>query len=203
MKKVYFVLALAGLLFAFSASSQAQTPGATIKAYATVLTALTVNDGSGGGILPSGQPLEFGYVLPGIDKEVGTDGTVTGLPSGGPAGHTPETPGCFRVAGTADKEILVTVGAVPANLTGGGTLPISFVKGGSAPTNGMGIEYTSTGTATGVATETFAAGAITAQNLSATGYGWYYVGGKVSPAMNQVAGLYQADLTMTVVYTGN
>ncbi len=203
MKKVFVAVALAVVVFFAGSGVQAQTAvTGSIGAYATVLTALTINDGISG-LAGGPASLEFGFVQPGQPKIVSTSSTVTGIPVSGATGpRGAEHAGFFKIGGTASRQIQVTVTAVPANLSDGGTnsLPISFNNGLDA---GMGWEYTSTGTATGTAHGPLTAAALTAQTLSAGGEGWFYIGGRVNPGTTQAAGDYSGTISMQVVYTGN
>ena len=83
---------------------------------------------------------------------------------------------------------------LPANLSFGiNTMPISFANGdaGWNPAD-------ASGTAAG-----FDPNAGTAENLSATGFGYVWLGGTVTPAAAQAPGVYTANVALDVVYTGN
>jgi hypothetical protein len=195
MKKVTFVLAFVALIFAVTVSGYAQPVTGSINAYATVLTSLKVNDAG------AGSPLEFGYVLPGLTKAVAVNAQVTGLPSGGPAGHNPETQGKFKVEGQASKEFSITVTALPTSLaSGANSLTISY---DNTVNSGIGYQLKDTDVPGTDADGALAQNDVITTNLSAASARWMFIGGQVSPTTSQVAGLYQGTITIQVAYTGN
>jgi hypothetical protein len=123
--------------------------------------------------------LDFGNVFPGVAAAVA-------ITDGGAGGWT--------VAGATGAEVTLTF-TLPANLvSGGNNLPIAFAAG-DAGHNTANDPTTAT---------TFDPAGVETTNLSggAPGELWVWIGGTVTPAVNQPAGLYQNTVTLTVDYTG-
>ncbi len=120
------------------------------------------------------QQLSFGNVFPGVNKTVAaTDLTNAGR---------------FDVTGQASTPVTLSF-TLPATLSSGGnTMPIVSFTG----------EYALVATQVGGFLFAPAAGAN--PTLSGTGALFVWVGAQVQPATNQVAGVYTASITMTVVY---
>jgi hypothetical protein len=120
------------------------------------------------------QQLSFGNVFPGVNKTVAaTDLTNAGR---------------FDVTGQASTPVTLSF-TLPATLSSGGnTMPIVSFTG----------EYALLATQVGGFLFAPAAGAN--PTLSGTGALFVWVGAQVQPATNQVAGVYTASITMTVVY---
>jgi len=121
------------------------------------------------------QQLNFGNVFPGVNKTVAaTDLTNAGR---------------FDVTGQASTPVTLSF-TLPATLSSGGgnTMPIVSFTG----------EYALVATQVGGFLFAPAAGAN--PTLSGTGALFVWVGAQVQPATNQVAGVYTASVTMTVVY---
>lgn len=122
--------------------------------------------------------LNFGNVFPGVAVSV-----------------APADPGAgkWSVTGADGAEVALSF-TLPANLTSGGNnLPIAFAAGDAG--------YSQTILAP---TSTFDPGAGATTNLSAGPPGelWVWIGGTVTPAVNQPAGVYTNTVTLTVDYTG-
>lgn len=122
----------------------------------------------------AGQALNFGNVFPGVNKTI----AATDLTNGGR----------FDVTGQASAPVTISF-TLPATLSDGtNTMPIvSFTgvhAGNVLQTGGVGF--------------TPSAGAT--PSLSVGGQLFVWVGAQVQPATNQVAGVYTANVTMTVVY---
>lgn len=145
---------------------------ATINVSANVQTPLT---------LTTLSPLDFTTVFPGLAKSV----VATGGANGATAGNV-------QIAGQASAQVSVSF-TLPTTLANGAvTMPISF-SATSACFNG-------TNTATGCAA--FNPAAAVNQTLSATGAGFVFLGGTVTPSATQAAGTYTGTVTMNVAYTG-
>jgi hypothetical protein len=122
----------------------------------------------------AGQQLNFGNVFPGVNKTV----AATDLTNGGR----------FDVTGQASTPVTLSF-TLPATLSSGGnTMPIVSFTGVHAQ-NAL---------QTGGVAFTPSAGAN--PTLSAGGLLFVWVGAQVQPATNQAAGVYTANVTMTVVY---
>jgi hypothetical protein len=120
------------------------------------------------------QQLSFGNVFPGVNKTV----AATDLSNAGR----------FDVTGQASTPVTLSF-TLPATLSSGGnTMPIVSFTG----------EYALLATQVGGFLFAPAAGAN--PTLSGTGALFVWVGAQVQPATNQVAGVYTASVTMTVVY---
>ncbi|HET7040149.1 MAG TPA: DUF4402 domain-containing protein [Gemmatimonadales bacterium] len=121
--------------------------------------------------------LDFGNVFPGVNSTV--------LLADAGAGH-------FQITGVLNAEIDVSFSSLPATLVNGGnSMPISYTGGWNTAAN--------PGTATAF---TPATGLIERLD-AATGELHVYLGGTLTVAGNQPAGLYQATITLDAAYTGN
>jgi Domain of unknown function (DUF4402) len=117
--------------------------------------------------------LDFQNVFPGVIKSVAlTDGTA----------------GRFDVTGQASAPVTLAFTSLPTNLDNGGiSLPISYTAG-----------YNTTNNAGGATT--FAPASGTGATLSGAGALFVFVGGTVTPAVNQAAGAYTGTITLQVSY---
>ncbi len=124
------------------------------------------------------QDLAFGDVLPGVNKTV--------LPGDASAGR-------LSISGEAGKEVSVDFGTLPTVLNDGGSndMPITFGSGSAG--------Y---GQFSGIVDNTFDPASGTSQFLLG-GDLYLFLGGTVQPPAGQAAGIYSADVTVTVNYTGN
>jgi len=124
------------------------------------------------------RDLDFGDVFPGLNKSIAL---------------TDATSGKWRIDGESSKEVQMSF-TLPANLSfGANTMPISFSA------NDAGWFATDV---VGSAVPFDPAGGDT-EVLSILGQGFVWLGGTVSPAANQAAGVYSATVSLDVVYTGN
>jgi hypothetical protein len=122
----------------------------------------------------AGQQLDFGNVFPGVNKTI----AATDLTNGGR----------FDVTGQASTPVTLSF-TLPATLSSGGnTMPIVNFTGVHAQvaTQAGGVAFTPSAGAN--------------PTLGATGLLFVWVGAQVQPATNQAAGVYSANVTMTVVY---
>jgi hypothetical protein len=131
-----------------------------------------------------------------------TANTVRGLDFGATFGGiartvlpTDVTSGEVTLTGGANAEVAVTFTTLPATLTGPGA-PIPLTYGGSA------AAYNPAGTRAGATSFDPSVGSTTRLN-NATGLLSVYLGGTVSPAVNQVAGTYNGTVNLSAAYTGN
>ena len=123
------------------------------------------------------QDLDFQNVIPGLSKTV-LPGDVTG--------------GRFDLTGSGSLEVQLDFGTLPTSLASGGdNLPISF---------GASAAGYSTSLTPGIMT--FDPAVTMDANLE-SGAMSVWIGGTVSPAANQPAGLYTGNIMLTVSYTGN
>jgi hypothetical protein len=121
--------------------------------------------------------LDFGNVFPGVNSTV--------LLTDAGAGH-------FQIAGVLNAEIDLSFSSLPATLvSGGNSMPIAYTGGWNTAAN--------PGTATAF---TPSVGLIERLD-AATGELHVYLGGTLTIAGNQPAGLYQATITLDAAYTGN
>jgi spore coat protein U-like protein len=117
--------------------------------------------------------LSFGNVFPGVNKAV--------LLTDAGAGR-------FDVTGQASTPVNLAFTALPTNLANGGNnLPVSFSSG-----------YNTSNSAAGATS--FAPGSGASTSLSGTGALFVFLGGTVTPAVNQAAGTYTATVTLQVTY---
>jgi len=118
--------------------------------------------------------MSFGNVFPGVNK------TITLTTAGA---------GRFDVTGQATSPVNLAFTAVPTNLVlaPSTNLPVSFIAG-----------YNTTNSAAGATSVPVASGAAT--NLSGTGALFVFLGGTVTPAVNQAAGTYTGTVTLQVTY---
>jgi hypothetical protein len=121
------------------------------------------------------QALAFGPVFPGLNKTVGPNDLTNS--------------GRFEVTGQGSAPVTLSFG-LPATLTAGGpTMPIDLFQAIRADDNAQLVNALF-----------FAPGASNAATISAGGTLFVWVGARVTPAVNQAAGLYTGDITLTVVY---
>ncbi len=120
--------------------------------------------------------LDFGNVFPGVNKTIAP---------------TDATAGKFTVGGQSSAQVNVTF-SVPSNLANGiNNLPINTWVGGYDTDN------------TQPSQTVLNTGGTTTTNLDAgTGALYVWLGATVAPGAAQVAGTYNALVTMTVAYTG-
>src|SRR6266550_7088946 len=121
------------------------------------------------------QPLAFGNVFPGVNKTVGPDDLTNG--------------GRFDVTGQGSAPVTLSFG-LPATLStgGGATMGID---------NFQAIRASDAAQLVGAAF--FSPGASNAATFGAAGTLFVWVGARVTPAVNQAAGLYTGTITLTVV----
>ena len=117
--------------------------------------------------------LSFGNVFPGVPATVAL---------------TDASAGRFDVAGQANSPVTMSFTALPGNLTfGANNMPVVFTAG-----------FNTTNSAAGATPFTPASGAAT--SLSGTGTLFVFMGGTVTPAVNQAAGTYNGTVTLQVTY---
>lgn len=128
----------------------------------------------------TGTDLSFGEeIFPGINEVV--ERTATGAAQ-------------LDISGEGSKEITATF-TLPTELSDGtNALPITF----SGTDAGHATASAEQGTATG-----FDPSNALTTTLSESGELFIWLGGTVEPASNQTAGIYDADITLDTVYTGN
>ena len=122
----------------------------------------------------TGQSLNFGNVFPGVVKAIAaTDGTNAGR---------------WDVTGQASTLVNLSF-TLPANLQSGlNLLPIANFTGGTNTVSNAATAAAITPSLGGSAT------------LSVSGQLYVWVGGQVSPVINQPAGVYTGSVTLTVTY---
>ena len=127
----------------------------------------------------TGSDLDFGNaIFPGINKHV--------LPTDLAAGK-------FTISGEASKEFTATF-TVPTELTSGlNNMPFAMnaTDGGAKSTNNQA-------TAT-----SFNPASMQTWTLSGAGYYYVWLGGTITPAHSQAAGMYSGIVEVDVQYTGN
>jgi hypothetical protein len=117
--------------------------------------------------------LAFGNVFPGVNATVPLTGAGAGR---------------FDVTGQASAPVNLAFTALPTDLVLlSNNLPVSFTAG-----------YNGTNSAAGATS--FAPGGGAATSLSGTGALFVFLGGTVTPAVNQVAGTYTGTVTLQVTY---
>lgn len=117
--------------------------------------------------------LSFGNVFPGVPATVAL---------------TDAGAGRFDVAGQASAPVTMSFTALPGNLTfGANNMPVVFTAG-----------FNTTNAAAGATPFTPGSGAAT--SLSGTGALFVFMGGTVTPAVNQAAGTYNGTITLQVTY---
>lgn len=117
--------------------------------------------------------LAFGNVFPGVNKAV--------LLTDAGAGR-------FDVTGQASTPVNLAFTSLPTNLANGGNnLPVAFSSG-----------YNTSNSAAGATS--FASGSGASTSLSGTGALFVFLGGTVTPAVNQAAGTYTGTVTLQVTY---
>lgn len=117
--------------------------------------------------------LAFGNVFPGVAATVVL---------------TDPGAGRFDISGQGSAPVTLSFTALPGNLTAGAnSLPVSFTSG-----------YNTTNSAAGATSFAPVSGATAA--LSAGGALFVFLGGTVTPAVNQAAGSYTGTVTLQVTY---
>ena len=125
------------------------------------------------------QNLAFGNVFPGL---------VDAVP------YTNANAALIEFGGANGAEVTLQFGALPTDLNSGGNLlPIAF-SATDAAHNTVNNRATAT---------SFDPTVLQTVNLSGSGSLWAYLGGTVTPAAAQVAGVYSAALSLVATYTGN
>lgn len=125
------------------------------------------------------QDLDFGNVFPGVPASVL---------------YSDATAGKWQVNGILNAEVDLTF-TLPGTLTNGpNNMPISF---------GANDAAWNTADVVGAATSFDPAVGATDRLDAATGDMFVWIGGTVSPAGNQVAGVYTGTITLDATYTGN
>jgi len=183
-KSILKIFAVFIMMVGFAMTTVGQTDN--ISAAANVVVAVTVS---------AGYDLQFGNVTPGNDKTIGpSDNVLEGIAAG-----TPETTGTWTIDKGANTQVTINLtlpGFLSSSLYGGSVhLPLNYSDFGLIPLGAIGIVPWSPVTATDVPV-TFADyptefGAITFT---------VYVGGRVTPASDQLADSYSGTLTLTATY---
>ncbi len=124
-------------------------------------------------VVAAAANLDFQTVLPGVAKSVAV---------------TDPTAGRWDVTGQANAPVTLNF-TLPTNLiSGANLLPIgSYTGNHNVTASPAGTTFTPSGTPTAAA-------------LSTGGLLFVYIGGTVTPAANQAAGVYTAAVTLTVLY---
>ncbi len=176
--KTFKILFAAVIIAGFATSAMAQqSDNDNVTANAEVLAPIEV-DGA--------ENLEFEIVSPGIAKTVNLDGSA----EGGTITEN-EQAARFDITAGGSANVLLSFTTIPGTLSNGSaTLPISYVA--------------AWGTASTYA-ETFApVNVIEDQTTSATtsesGEIFVFLGGTVTPDVNQAQGNYSSEITLTVTY---
>jgi hypothetical protein len=183
------LLAAALVLVSSSAFAQ-QSDDAIISAKATVVNPIVVE---------FGQDLVFGNVTPGNEKTVSSTG-VSSKPTGG------EQAGGFIITKGGNTEVQVLFALPTQLITGtiaepGNTMPIAFEatdarfsNSDSPAANGADhLVFNPNSLITLVNAEA------TAPYFTSSAF-YVYLGGKVTPVDDQVAGEYKADVKLTLTY---
>jgi hypothetical protein len=176
-------LVTAVALIAFVGSSATAQDVATGSATATLVVALTVT---------ATQALQFGNVYQGVAKSVAkTDATagvftITGEPDANIAVYMqlPDYLATDAVSGNGDDRMVIGFSSTDCNIdTTGAADPTAFLA-----TDGWADQdphnVTNAATVGSVGTNV-------------------YLGGRVTPSVDQKAGAYEADIILTVAYTGS
>jgi hypothetical protein len=177
--KTFKILFAAIIIAGFATSAMAQT--ADIEAKAEVMSPIEIT-----GL----TDLNFSLVAQGIAKSIDLVDEV----SGG-AAQGDETTGIFQVEAATGSNVSWEFSVLPSALDrdgGSETMPITYVAGWSNVNDGDG---------TGMQNE----GAITqgngyTVNEVVDGEFFVFLGGEVTPAAGQEAGVYTADVTLTAEY---
>lgn len=121
------------------------------------------------------QALDFGDVLPGVTYSVLSSDV-------GSAGR-------FAITGNGTSEVDLDLGVLPAALSDG--------------TNDIAITWNAGFGATATAQDGSFVPASGATTNLVGGALWVFLGGEITPAVDQAPGAYDADVTLTVTYTGS
>ncbi len=134
------------------------------------------------------QDLNFRLVAQGIAKAIDLEGTVTGG-----AAQGDETVGRFRVQADTGSRVQWTFSVLPTVLDrvgGTETMPISYTAGWSNVLGGTDMQNDAA----------IIQGGGHTVNSVVNGEFYVFLGGEVTPATGQEAGVYEADVTLTAEY---
>jgi hypothetical protein len=122
------------------------------------------------------RALDFGDVLPGVAYDIPSSDVGSA--------------GIFAITGNGGSEVDLEFTTLPAELSDGtNTMTITWSAGYGSSIGAQDAAFTP------------ASGATTA--LSGVGELFVFLGGAFTPAVDQATGAYDADVTLTVTYTGN
>jgi hypothetical protein len=170
------------LFIGMSVVAQAQqSDDAETEARATVVQQIVVSQVSN---------LDFSMVSPGVAKTISHSGATlvsAGTVTGG------ESRGVFTVSAGAGTSVDLSY-QVPTDLESGlNTLPVTFTSGWGNANNNSASNAVSVSTETNIAL--FPTNDVSGANLI-----YVILGGTVTPAVGQAAGLYVADVVLTAEY---
>ncbi|MBU0984820.1 MAG: DUF4402 domain-containing protein [candidate division Zixibacteria bacterium] len=177
-------LAVAALLtlFVLPMSSAFGQDVATGQAIANVLAALSIT---------ATTDLDFGNVYQGVAVTAAKDNSTVGT-----------TAGVFTITGEAAAEISVymVLPAYLATVSGDDRMTVSFNTTDAAYDNTGNVDPAAFGG--GVANVDPNNWTTAPTDVGAGGTSAIFLGGRVTPSVNQAAGPYSGDITVTVAYTG-
>jgi hypothetical protein len=186
MKTIKFFATLA-IVLGFAVGAMAQVDGSdndVISGKALVLQQIDVT-----GI----TDLDFGWVAPGLAKTI----DLENVPTGGQSGFGTESTGVFSVSAAAGSNVQIQYTTLPDNLMDElVSLPIGSYTAGyhSADVFAAGTTFDA-GTGTQVNAGVFPTNVVGDVNLI-----YVFLGGTVTPASDQAAGSYVAEITLTATY---
>ena len=184
MKTTMKLFAAITIMLGFSIGALAQsTDNAFILGKAEVLQGIDVT-----GI----TALDFGSVSPGLAKTI----DLINVATGGQVGEGTQTTGVFTVSAAIGSNVQIQFTTLPANLVNGlNNLPIGTYTAGY----GTAIPFAGTtftpATGTQVDAGNFPTNVIGSKNAI-----YVYIGGTVSPTVNQAIGNYSSNITLTATY---
>lgn len=173
--------------FITSALADGSTASNDITGSATVMQAITV--------APS-QNMNLGIVSPNLSKTI----DLTGNTTGGQAGNGTEAAGRFIVSAGIGTDVVVEYTALPTVLLfGTEELPIAYTAGYHTAIPTVGVAFPGT-TFSAAGTANLYSGVFPNNNISSANAIYVFLGATVTPDADQVAGLYEADITLTATY---
>lgn len=188
MKKIYFAALV--LMTGFISTAVAEdTDNDVITGSATVMQAITVTPD---------QNLNLGMVSPNVSKTI----DLTGKTTGGQASNGTEFTGRFIVSAGIGTDVNVQFTTLPPNLVynTSNDLAIAYTAGYHTVIPSVGVAFPGTTFSTAATLTNIAAGVFPTNTIVSANAIYVFLGATVSPTANQLAGLYEGNITLTATY---
>lgn len=188
MKKIYFAALV--LMTGFISTVVAEdTDNDVITGSATVMQAITVTPD---------QNLNLGMISPNVAKTI----DLTGKTTGGQASNGTELAGRFIVSAGIGTDVNVQFTTLPSNLVynTSNNLGITYTAGYHIAIPTIGVAFPGTPFTTAATLTNIDAGIFPTNTIGSANAIYVFLGATVSPTLTQVAGLYEANITLTATY---